>query len=420
LTRRRDRLLVLTQLYRPEPNFITADVAEAMAQTMDVVVVTAHPNYPLGKFYPGTRWWLPRRSVENGITVWRLPLYPDHSLSSVRRGLSFLSFALLAAVFAPFVAGRPKVVWVYHGIFTTGLAALWFKVFYRARVVFTCADLWPECFLASGVSKHPAVLRLLFMYRRFINRWADLLICSTRGTMQSFAHDGIPRERMHYVPVWVDGIPDESRTPQTAPMRSIVYAGNLGAAQKLDTLIRAAAELDREGIDVRIDLYGGGTGEEGLKRLAHELGASNVTFHGRVPPERAFQASAHALGQYVALQPSPLFRMTIPSKLAFSFAAASPILVGLEGEAAQLAQESGGSFPFDPEDPASLVQAIRQLLELSAAERSSMSAELRNYYQKHFARNVLLEDYMTLLGSSAQRAEDRVASASLSLSGSGD
>src|SRR5688500_4580045 len=119
---KRPRLLVLSQHYRPEPNFICADVAESLSDLFDVVVVTAHPNYPTGKFYPGTRFWTISRSVENGVTVWRIPMFPDHSLSQFRRGFSYLTFAVLSAVVALIVAPRPAAIWVYHGPFTTILA----------------------------------------------------------------------------------------------------------------------------------------------------------------------------------------------------------------------------------------------------------------------------------------------------------
>ena len=98
-----------------------ADVAELMAAHARVTVITAHPNYPAGKFYPGTRWWRPVRSEENGVTVWRLPMVPDQSTSVLRRALSYLSFLVALTVWAPFVAGRPSVVWVYQTPFTTAV-----------------------------------------------------------------------------------------------------------------------------------------------------------------------------------------------------------------------------------------------------------------------------------------------------------
>ena len=396
---RRGRLLVLTQMYRPEPNFITADVAEAMSRHMDVTTITAHPNYPEGRFYPGTRWWRPARTVENGVTVWRVPFVPYQGRSQVRRAIAYLSFVIASTIWSALVPGRRDLVWVYHGPFTAGPAALWFKWIFRARVVLTCADLWPEAFLASGVARPGLVMRLLFAYRRWINRQVDAIICSTRGTMAQFEADGIPPSRLHYVPVWVDGI-DASRAGDTATLggtRHIVYAGSLGPAQNLETLIHAASLLEAEGVDVVVDLYGAGSNEGPLRDLARRLGTKNVTFHGRIPPTEAFAVSSRAFAQVISLQPSPLFAMTVPSKISFCCAAGAPVLYGLKGEPAAMVAESGGGIPFDVTDPASLVAAVKRLLALSADDRAVMRQRLRSYYQETLARSLLLGQYQDIL-----------------------
>ena len=394
---RRGRLLVLSQVYTPEPNFISADVAEHMARHMDVVAVTAHPNYPHGRFYPGTTWWRPRRSVENGVTVWRLPFVPYQGRSQLRRAVAYLSFMFATLVCAPLVAGRRDLVWVYHGPFTSAPAALWFKLLYRARVVLTVADLWPEAFLAAGVARPGLVMRLMFAYRRWINRRADAIIGSTRGTIERFAEDGVDRARLHHVPVWVGGIGAHSDAADGSQPRRIVYAGQLGPAQALDTLIRAAVEWRREGIDLGVDLYGTGSSETELRALAAELGADHIVFHGRVTPQQAFEVSSRAFAQVVSLQPSPLFAMVVPSKISFCCAAGAPLLYGLRGEPAAMVAESGGGVPFDVANPHSLVAAVKTLIASTPDDRRQMRGNLQRYYQQHLARPLLLARYEQIL-----------------------
>lgn len=394
-----NRVLVLSLHYKPEPNFITADVAEALAAgDAKVTVVTVHPNYPTGHFYPGVKPWQISRKVENGVTVWRLPYYTDHSLSPIKRTLSYLSFTLVVGLFAPIVAGKPKTVWVYHGPFMTAIAGLFFKWAYGSRIIYTCADLWPESFVASDVKLPSRLLSLLYRYSRWINRRADLLICATRGTVDRYRRDGIPPHKLEYVPVWVEGvgdvIPDRSSGRSGTP--NIVYAGNLGAAQPLESLVRAASILEKEGTRVRVEIYGTGNREDDLRELAESEGANNVRFHGRVPPRKAFEVSSRATAQVVLLRPSPMFRMSVPSKLSFAFAAASPILYGLEGESARIAAETEGGIPFAAEDPESLAAAIRSLLALSSAERDTMRQKLRAYYEQGFARETLIQRYARL------------------------
>lgn len=400
---KRDSCLVLTLHYKPEPNFITADVAEALAREgTRVTVVTVHPNYPTGKFYPGTRPWRISRSVENGVVVWRLPYYTDHSLSNVKRSLSYLSFALIAGIIAPLVAGRPRTVWVYHGPFMTAIAGLFFRLAYGSRVIYTAADLWPESFVASDLKLPRGVMSFLYGYSRWINRRADLLICSTQGTLERYRRDGIPQEKLEHIPVWVEGvgkvIPERASGASATP--NIVYAGNVGAAQPLESLVRAAAILAREGVDIRVDIYGNGNKEEELQELARSEGADNVRFHGRVSPAEAFQVSANATAQVVLLRPSPLFRMSVPSKLAFSFAAGAPLLYGLEGESARIAAESGGAIPFAAEDPESLADAIRKLLALTPDEREAMRQKLRTFHAERFERENLIRRYLRIFSQS--------------------
>lgn len=401
------RVLVLSQVYEPEPNFITADVARDLAQEAHVVVVTAHPNYPRGRFYPGTKWWKVSRSREGGVDVWRVPMWPSHSLSPITRGLSYLSFAVMAFVVAPFVAGRPDVVWVYHGPFTTALAALSFKWIGRARLVITFADLWPESFVAAGVVRSGALMRLLAAYSRAINRTADVLICATRGTLERCRRNGIPEERLRLVPVWISGTEhlQAESADETAEPKRIVYAGNVGPAQNLDSLVKAAVLLQESHPDVVLDIYGSGSASAELEALAAGIGARNVLFHGRVPLEVAFARSSSAFAQVVTLQPSPLFSMTIPSKLAFAFAAGAPLLYALPGEAGRLARESGGGVEFDLADPASLAAAVERLLTLPEGERDRMRGRLNDYFASSFSPPTLRARYREIILRTPARIE---------------
>ncbi len=400
--RRRPRLLVLTQVYRPEPNFITADVAEAMTRSFDVTVVTAHPNYPHDWFYPGTRWWWPARTEEKGVTVWRVPMLPYHGASKTRRAVCYLSFVLAAALTALAVARRPHTVWVYHGAFTVALAALPLRLFGRPRVVYTCADLWPESFVAAGVARPGRLMDLLFAYSRWINRRADVLIGSTEGTLDRFERDGLPRNRLWHVPVWVEGASQptpQGYTDDSMPRR-VVYVGNIGPAQKLDTLVIAAARLREEGLPVTFDVYGSGSMEDDLAELSRRMCAP-VTFHGRIDPAEAFRVSTTAWAQVVSLQPSPYFAMTVPSKLAFCCAAATPVLYGLIGESARIMEHTGGGVAFDVADPGSFVDAVKVLMSRRADERRLMRRSLRNYYEEHFAPSGLLAQYERILVGAA-------------------
>ena len=165
--------------------------------------------------------------------------------------------------------------------------------------------------------------------------------------------------------------------------------------------------LQAQGIPIEMHLYGSGSADAALQRLASDLDARNVFFHGRLTPDEALHVSASAFAQVVSLEPSELFAMTVPSKLAFSFAAGAPLLYGLQGDAARIAARSDGGIHFDSEDPGSLVRAIVQLLQRSSEERSDMRAALRRFYAEHFSRPGLLARYRALLLDEARNTVTR-------------
>src|SRR5437868_9815473 len=109
------RILLLTQWFDPEPTIKGLVFARELVKLgYEVEVVTGFPNYPGGKIYSGYRMsWRQRETIE-GVQITRLPLYPSHDDSAVRRVANYLSFALSAAFYCVFQARKADVVYVYQ------------------------------------------------------------------------------------------------------------------------------------------------------------------------------------------------------------------------------------------------------------------------------------------------------------------
>jgi glycosyltransferase involved in cell wall biosynthesis len=240
---------------------------------------------------------------------------------------------------------------------------------------------------------------MMFAYSRWINRFADHIICANDGIARRYADDGIPAERLTVLPVWIPGV--QHLVPALASSNGgsfdVIYAGNLGPCQQLETLVRGAALLKDTAPGIRVHLYGSGSSEVELRALSNDLGATNVQFHGRVSLAEAFRRSSEAAVQVVSLRRSPEFRSTVPSKLSLMFAAGAPFVYGLEGDAAAVAEQSQGGVPFDQGDPASVAAAIQTLSRMSDDERRTMRSRLREYYETRFSPFVILEEYARIL-----------------------
>ena len=391
------KALIISAHYKPEPNFITTNIAESLAKNgFDVKVITAHPNYPFGRFYDSVKTIRPSVSIENQVKVWRIPFFPNHSKSIFKRAFSYISFAIIAALMAPFIVRTPNIVLVYQTPFTTALASLWFKFFRSSKLYYICCDLWPESFSASGVVKNSLMNRISLEYSRIINKQADFLICSTVGITQRYLRDGISSDQLAFVPVWTDGIPEESVLDFTVKKnsKSLVYAGNIGTAQGLDVLLEAAQLCLKDDIDIEFKVYGTGTEFE---RLSHQaLTFPNVKFFGRVSPEEAFEAMATATAVLVHLNDTPLFRLTLPSKLAGAFASGGVVIAGLSGEGADVVRSSQCGLVFTPGNARELAESLRSVSRLDLNEYSALCLKSVRFYRSNFMKSQLIKYYVEL------------------------
>ena len=128
---------------------------------------------------------------------------------------------------------------------------------------------------------------------------------------------------------------------------TVMFAGNIGLLQGIETAIRAAAAA-RDLID--LVLVGSGAGEEAARRLAADLGADNVRFVGRRPAEQMAELYAAADWQLVCLRDLPALRGSIPSKLQAALACGSPVIASVGGDAAALVRSAGVGLVSPPGD----------------------------------------------------------------------
>jgi len=400
-------ILVVSQYFRPEPNISISDIAETLADSgEEVVVLTSHPNHPQGRFYPEVTTLMPTRQVKGKLTIWRLPVYPCRSKSKFGRFASYLSFCFSSFLCSLFVARSCTVAYVYQTPFTSALSVLWLKLAQGTRLAYVVVDLWPESFSAAGVAPPGPLMKVMHWYSRAINRFADHIFASTQGTRDRYLKDGIPAEKVSFTPIWVEGIPANYREPLNRAESSsftIVYAGNLGPSQRLETLLYAAKQLEQDP-GISFHFYGNGNSEESLKALRDQLGLHNVHFLGLIPPAEAFQKSREADATVLHLANTLDFQHTIPSKLVSMLAAGPTILCGVPGETSRLVETHGAGILFEPENPEDLVRAIRLAQGMTTATRMAMRECAWSFYDQVFEKKRILAEHLAVTHSLKGRA----------------
>ena len=389
------RVLLITQWFDPEPTFKGLVFArELVRQGFEVEVVTGFPNYPGGRVYPGYRVkWL-QREVIDGVHVTRVPLYPNHDQSATKRALNYVSFAVSALFYGLFMAKRADVMYAYHPPLTVGIAACLIRFFRGIPVVYDIQDMWPDTLRATGMIKNMRFLSALATICRWVYRWVDRVTVLSPGFKRLLVERGVPEVKIDVIYNWADesslAVPT-GILPQAFPGKDrfrILFAGNIGKAQALDTLLDAARLLQLSSPRVCFVILGGGVEVDRLRNRAIEMKLANVLFF---PPVSMSEVGAYlneADVLLVHLRKDPLFEITIPSKTQAYMAVGKPILMAVEGDAADLVREADCGLVTEPENAPALAQVAQTLSRMSQAERDTFGENAQEFYHTNLGLEV--------------------------------
>jgi glycosyltransferase involved in cell wall biosynthesis len=389
------RILLISQFFDPEPTVKGLLFARALAHRgHEVEVVTGFPNYPGGRLYPGYDLRVRQREYHDNVCVWRVPLYPSHDQSFVRRFANYVSFAASASILGIVLTRKPDVVYVYQPPATVGLVALTQRLVRHVPVVYDIQDLWPDTLRATGMLHNAAALGAVGLWCDFIYKRATRLVVLSPGFRERLVDRGVPESKIDVIYNWCD----EEAIKPTAPdhvlgdqlglsssVFTVLFAGNMGLAQALDVVLGAAVRLAIRLPAVRFVLIGGGVDRARLEAAALELRLSNVRFIDERPMHAMGPVLALADALLVHLRDDPLFHITIPSKTQAYLAAGKPVLMGVRGDAGALIEEAGAGCTFTPEDPEALANAIAAIAGLSATDRARMGAAGLAFYQQRLS-----------------------------------
>jgi glycosyltransferase involved in cell wall biosynthesis len=408
--------LTLSQWYVPEPGFKIHTLArDLLSRGHEVTSITGFPNYPQGKIYSGYRQRLWQWEQMDGVRVLRLPLYPEHSRSAVRRTLNYLSFAASASALAPVMCNSADVMWVYQPPLTVGIPAVWIKLLRRIPFIYEIQDMWPETLAATGMMTSNRGARLVSWLAQQIYRQATAITVISKGFKRNLMNKGVPADKIHVIPNWANEeiyrpVPRDEALAVAHQMNgrfNIVYGGNLGVAQAMGNVLEAAALL-RDVDQIQFVLIGGGVEAETLQRAARERGLDNIRFIAQQKEESMPQFFALADALLVHLKRDPLFEITIPSKTIAYLACGRPILCTVSGDAAEVVREADAGVICAPENPSALAQTVRELHAMTTERRERMGQAGRQAFLRNYTRGVLMDRYEALFEAVSMRRRKQV------------
>lgn len=381
------KILVVCQYYYPEPFRISDICEELVKRGNDVTVVTGIPNYPMGEIYSGYEDDRHKDEVINGVKVHRCPIHPRKT-GAVHRLWNYYSYAHASSKYIK------KLDDSFDAVFINQLspvmmanAGIKYAKKHNKKSVLYCLDLWPASLGAGGV-KGGIIYKWFYRESKKVYKSVDRILISSKSFVKYFK-DEFGIEKTIYLPQYAE----ESFTVEECKKEpnkyiDLMFAGNIGSAQSVDTIIKAAA-LCKDIPNLRWHIVGDGKDLENCKKLSQELLAP-VIFYGRKPIEEMPKYYAMADGMLVTMKKDPIISMTLPGKIQSYMAAGKAIIGAIGGETKEVIEEAKCGFVAKEEDVEDLATIVRHFVTLENI--ADFGRNGYEYYKRNFSKITFLDE----------------------------
>ena len=365
-------------------------------------IVASDVSYLTGKALFDRRSLITEQEFQ-GIRVLRAYTYPSVHRGFVWRVVSFLSF-MVSSVYTGMKAGPiDLVIGTSPPIFQA--VSAWIVAMMRRRpFLLEIRDLWPEFAIDMGVLKNPVLIGLSRWLENFLYARADHILVNSPAYRDYVHSKGVASERISLI---ANGVDPTLFDPQSTGVEIrqelelgddcfvVTYAGALGMANDIPTVLRAAERL-QDHRKIRFLFVGDGKEQPNLKKMAEEMKLSNVIFAGARPKADMPKILAASDACLAILMNIPMFRTTYPNKVFDYMAAERPTILAIDGVIRQVIESAGGGLYVPPGDDEVLAAAVLKLSSNPDLARE-MGTSARSYVVRNFNRSDQAKEFVALV-----------------------
>ncbi len=397
------KILIITPYFYPENFKINDLVLELESRGHELTILTGQPNYPKGNIFDGYSNWSNWTGRFSKSKVIRVPIFARGSGSFLRLALSYLVFVFSASTIGLARLGfsRFDMSFVFAtSPITSALPAILNKFITGTPVAIWIQDLWPDAVLAVGAIRKKWIYNFIGRIVTFIYRRSDLLLVQSPSFKKSVLRWGGANSKIRYLPNWAE---DQFIT-QSVTLRKqedncfkILFAGNIGRAQGIETIV-LAAEKNRSHLDLQWHIYGEGAHSEWLKNeIIKKSLSANIFYHGKKSIDEMPKIYADHDAFLVTLKKDPGLSAVLPSKTQTYLSYGRPLLVSADGETSDTVLRASAGLVSAAEDATGLAKNALLMSALSREKRIEYANNGREFYLQEFSKTKIvsnLEKYL--------------------------
>nr|WP_261309367.1 glycosyltransferase family 4 protein [Streptococcus suis]AKE79195.1 glycosyltransferase [Streptococcus suis]AKE79245.1 glycosyltransferase [Streptococcus suis]AKE79270.1 glycosyltransferase [Streptococcus suis]AKE79295.1 glycosyltransferase [Streptococcus suis]AKE79358.1 glycosyltransferase [Streptococcus suis] len=399
---KKKHILVVCQYFYPEQFRINDICIKLVERGYKVTVLTGIPNYPYGSYYEGYNFFS-RNEDYNGINIIRLPLLP-RGKNKVSMIFNYFSYVFSGYFWAKFTRFKADVIFIYQlSPVTQALPGIWYGKRKKIPKILYVMDLWPESLEVIGKVQNKKIIQYVNKIVDYIYQNSEIILTSSRSFMYKIRQRSIEQNKIMFWPQYAEDYYSPIRGEVDNEIvcgdgLNITFAGNIGEAQGLGILPKVAWELKKMNVAVTFNIIGEGRYKVTLQQEIAQMEVEDYfNFIGQKKPEEIPLYFAKSDASLIILAQNELFDMTIPAKLQSTMACGIPIIASINGEVAQIINESHSGLVSGAGDIRGLIDNILEFSKLNLEDKENFALNALNYSETHFNRECLLDELEKLL-----------------------
>lgn len=293
---------------------------------------------------------------------------------------------------------------------TMGLVGTILKKIKRKPFVYNLQDIFPDSLVTGNITHKGSVIwKIGSIVEKITYKNADHIIVISESFKQNLLNKGVPEEKITVVSNWIDV--DEIHPVKKENNKLyeefsisrdkflVVYAGNFGAAQGADIILKSAEQLKKY-VDIQFVIFGGGAEFATAKKIVADHELSNVIIHDLLPSERV--SEVYSLGDIALITcKKGVGKAGMPSKTWSIMACNTPIVASFDtgSELDLIVSAAKAGICIEPENSDKLSETI---LEYKEKNNRNMNAG-RQYVINHASKETCVDKYIDILEREVKR-----------------
>lgn len=399
------KILIICQHFYPEEFRINDISYELVKREHSVTVLTGLPNYPKGKIYKEYKWFKNRRQEKNGVKIKRSFLIGRGS-NTIMMGINYICFIIMASLKAILMKKDFDIIYVYQiSPVTMALPAILMKKIIKKPLIIHCLDQWPVSVTIGPIKKEGFLYKVLYKISKWIYSKANLITISSKSFEKYFKNElKLVDKKYIYWPSYAESNYENIQYKENDDF-DMVFAGNIGPAQSVETIIECANVLKNQK-DIKFHIIGDGLNKNACEKLCEKYNLTNVIFYGVHPVEKMPEFYSIADAFIITMVENEVVNATLPAKIQSYMLAGKAIIGAINGEVKEVLEEANCGICCDSLDYKGLSEIILKVYK-DKELLDTWGKNGKRYYLENFEKDKCIIKLEEILNSEIQKIQIR-------------